>query len=159
MLFGRGKRWCQTGVVYAIGVSSFSYFVECMDLWQLVSTHYYIGGYTSSQSQQYLFACPYPFFYLVFGDVIVKALPLRSRSCQRVVSGFCWASRLRVTIFGRQTDQSSAGDALDNLQIVLVVQKKALPLQPQKRESLFSQEFQGWKAGDSTTLTYKRSLR
>ena len=25
MLFGRGKRWCQTGVVYAIGVSSFSY--------------------------------------------------------------------------------------------------------------------------------------
>ena len=41
---GGGERWCQTGVVYAIGVSSFSYFVECMDLWQLVSTHYYIGG-------------------------------------------------------------------------------------------------------------------
>ena len=58
---------------------------------------------------------------LSFGIVAVKALPLRSRACWRVVSGICWASRVRVAILWRQVDESSAGDALDNLQIVLVV--------------------------------------
>ena len=48
---------------------------------------------------------------LSFGDVVVKAVPLRSRSCQRVVSGICWASRVRVAILWRQVDESSAGDA------------------------------------------------
>ena len=41
---------------------------------------------------------------LSFGIVVVKALPLRSRACQQAVRGICWASRLRVAIFGRQTD-------------------------------------------------------
>ena len=58
---------------------------------------------------------------LSFGIVVVKALPLPSRSCWRVVSGVCWGSQLRVAILWRQSDESSAGDAIDNLQIVLVV--------------------------------------
>ena len=58
---------------------------------------------------------------LSFGIVVVKALPLRSRVCQWVVRGVCSASRVRVAILWRQVDESSAGDALANLQIVLVV--------------------------------------
>ena len=89
-----------------------------MDLWQLVSTHYYIGGHLFTKL---VISICLSLSLLLFGDVRVKALPLRSRSCQRVVSGICWASRVRVAILWRQSDESSAGGALANLRIVLVV--------------------------------------
>ena len=44
MLFGRGKRWCQTGVVYAIGVSSFSYSWSAWTYGNSSLLNYYIGG-------------------------------------------------------------------------------------------------------------------
>ena len=58
---------------------------------------------------------------LSFGIVVVKAVPLWSRACWRVVRGVCWDSRVRVAILWRQVEESSAGDASDNLRIVLVV--------------------------------------
>ena len=50
-----------------------------MDLWQLVSTHYYIGGHLFTKL---VISICLSLSLLLFGDVRVKALPLRSRNWQ-----------------------------------------------------------------------------
>ena len=63
-----GSRVCHRCIVLLL-------FVECMDLWQLVSTHYYIGGHLFTKL---VVSICLSLSLLLFGDVVVKAVPLRS---------------------------------------------------------------------------------
>ena len=152
-----GKRWCQTGVVYAIGVSSFSYFVECMDLWQLVSTHYYIGGhlFTKLVISICLSLRPYSIWRCCCKSTTFAVTSLPA-GCQRYLLGFSIAS------------SHFLGGRLISLQLVThqiicglfwQFRKKHYLCNRKSEEACLSQEFQGWESGDSATLTYKRSLR